>query len=140
MHFVVDGYNAARRLFGREGAGATPEELREALLRRLRRFATRRRKVTVVFDGKNRPPGVPSRFTTAGVDVVFAPSADEAIVAMVRGAPDPGRLTVVSRDREVEGRSVQLGARSARVVDFLDELERAAGPDIEPGEPPEKYD
>jgi len=140
MRFVVDGYNVAHRLFGRDSRKATQEQLRDALLRRVRRFATRRRRVTVVFDGVPGPGarGVPRG--TGDMEIVYAPSADDEIVDLVRRSDAPDRLRVVSRDREVTGRAVQLGARIVRVVDFLDWLDDVAGPDVEPGEPPEKYD
>lgn len=141
MHYLVDGYNVAHALFGREARRASPEELREALLRRLRRYGHRRRKVTVVFDGgiAGASPGDRIR-GGAELEVRYAPSADDEIVSLVRDAPAPARVRVVTRDREVETRSRSLGARVVRVIDFLEELEAHAGPDMEPGEPREKYD
>ena len=137
MHYLVDGYNVAHRLFGVAGRRATPEELREAVLRRIRPFCSKRRRVVVVFDGT--PDDFGAR--RGGVlEIRFARSADDEIVRIVRDDPDPSRLRVVSHDREVTGRARQLGARIVRVVDFLDDLDQLSGPDIVPGEPPEKYD
>ena len=138
MRYLVDGYNVAHRLFGRDSRHARPDELREALLRRLRRFVNRRRKVLVVFDGEDGTST--SRFGAGELEIVYARSADDEIVRRVRSAHDPSAFRVVSADREVTGRSGQLGARIVRVIDFIDELDDVAGPDMEPGEPPEKYE
>lgn len=135
MLYLVDGYNVAHRLFGVAGRRASAEQLRDAVLRRIRPFCSRRRRVIVVFDGD--PDGRPIR---GELEIRYARSADDEIVRIVRDHPDPGRLRVVSHDREVTGKSRQLGARIVRVVDFLDDLDDLNGPDIVPGEPPEKYD
>jgi len=142
MHYVIDGYNVAHALFGRTARRASPEEMRETLLRYLRRFSARGRELTVVFDRQTEAPSGAATpgLRAAGVRVRFAASADEAIVALVREARDPSRIRVVSRDREVIGRARQLGATSARVLDFLEELDALGGSEIEPGEPPEKFD
>jgi predicted RNA-binding protein with PIN domain len=140
MRYVIDGYNVAHALFGRDAKRASAEEMRDTLLRRLRRFASRKRLVTVVFDSRDGGARTGRRVRSGGCDVRFAPSADEEIISMVRGAKHPGRLRVVTRDREVEGRARQLGADTMRVLDFLGDLEDRCGPDREPGEPPEKYD
>jgi predicted RNA-binding protein with PIN domain len=140
MHYVIDGYNVAHVLFGVEARSASPEEMRGALLRRLRRYASRKRRVTAVFDGRAGGGTGRSSERSGEVEVRFAPSADEEIVEIVRRAPDPGRVRVVTRDREVAGRARQLGADTTPVPVFLDDLEDRCGPDIEPGEPPEKYD
>lgn len=137
MKYLIDGYNVAYRMFGPGGRRANSEELRDLVLRRLRRFVTRRRRVTVVFDGVAGRRGTDR---VGDVTVVYASDADEEIVRRVREARAPDGWSVVSADRELTGRVRQLGARVVRVIDFLDDLDDVVGPDAEPGEPPQKYD
>ena len=51
--------------------------------------------------------------------MVFVPDADEAIVDAVYDSPNARKLVVVSRDREVTGRSRQLGAKTMRPIELL---------------------
>jgi hypothetical protein len=55
----------------------------------------------------------------AGPRVVFAPSADEWVVARIRAEPDPARLTVVTADRRLADRSRRRGVRIVRPLEFL---------------------
>jgi len=78
--------------------------------------------VSVVFDG--RPVDVASR----RVDVRFAPrrgpnSADDEIVRLVRGDPDPGSLRVVTSDAALASRVRQLGAEVMGAGAFRRRLE-----------------
>jgi predicted RNA-binding protein with PIN domain len=67
--------------------------------------------VTVVFDGRELDPPIEAE----GVEVRYAPggpnSADDRIVEIVRADSDPGSLTVVTSDGELERRVRELGAR-----------------------------
>ena len=67
--------------------------------------------VTVVFDGRELDPPIEAD----GIEVRFAPggpnSADDRIVEIVRADSDPGSLTVVTSDGELERRVSELGAR-----------------------------
>jgi predicted RNA-binding protein with PIN domain len=65
--------------------------------------------VIVVFDGR------PVEVATRRVDVRFAPrrgpnAADDEIVRLVRGDPDPGSLRVVTSDATLADRIRALGA------------------------------
>jgi rRNA-processing protein FCF1 len=55
---------------------------------------------------------------------VFAPSADDWLLARVREEDDPTRVVVVTADRKVAGRARQRGARVVSPRDFL---ERCSG-------------
>jgi uncharacterized protein YaiI (UPF0178 family) len=105
---------------------------RPAAWRRLRvqleDFAQRRGdEVTLVLDGRR-----PGDWEEDGeVETVFASggrgAADDAIVARVEADPDPGGIRVVTSDRELERRVRELGAETASVSSFRDELEESAG-------------
>ena len=71
----------------------------------------------IVFDG---PRAAPATSETAGLRVVFAPSADEWLLRRLRSAPDPSRLGVVTGDRRLAIRSRRRGARVIGPREFLE--------------------
>jgi predicted RNA-binding protein with PIN domain len=78
--------------------------------------------VTVVFDGR------PVEVSTRRVDVRFAPrrgpnAADDEIVRLVRGDPDPGSLRVVTSDATLADRVRALGAEVMGAGTFRKRLE-----------------
>ncbi len=75
--------------------------------------------VVIYWDVRNRTPGVMEGESLPWCTMRFVSSADEAIVDAVYDAPNPRDITVVSRDREVAGRSRQLGARVLSPAEFL---------------------
>jgi predicted RNA-binding protein with PIN domain len=83
--------------------------------------------VTVVFD--RRPPDLsPGRH--GAVEVAFASrrgrnAADDEIVAMVGGDPDPGSRQVVTSDRRLAERARDLGAVVAPTSRFRRRLDQA---------------
>jgi predicted RNA-binding protein with PIN domain len=83
--------------------------------------------VTVVFD--RRPPDLsPGRH--GAVEVAFATrrgrnAADDEIVAMVGGDPDPGSRQVVTSDRRLAERARDLGAVVEPTSRFRRRLDRA---------------
>jgi predicted RNA-binding protein with PIN domain len=108
MRWLVDGMNVVGSRpdgWWRDRDGAV-----RALVDVLDEFAAGEDpQVSVVFDG--RPVEVAAR----RVDVRFAPrrgpnSADDEIVRMVRGDPDPGSLRVVTSDATLADRVRALGA------------------------------
>lgn len=122
MRVWVDGYNLIRRspLADLERGGLEPA--RERLIELLRLYRRRRgHDIVVVFDGRERggPPRLPAP-GTPGVRVVYAPSADEAIVAAAR----PGTL-VVSSDGELCRRAERAGATCAPADVFWRRLREA---------------
>lgn len=133
MRVWVDGYNLIRcsPLAGLERNGLEPA--RERLIELLRQYRRRRgHDIVVVFDGRDRRGGLPRnagavRAGTAargapGVRVVYAASADDAIVA----AAQPGML-VVSSDSELCRRAEQAGATCAPADVFWRRLREALG-------------
>lgn len=117
MRWVVDAMNViGSRPDGwwrdREGAG-------RALLERLESFAGRAGdEVMVVFDGRpfEVSPGGP-------VEVVFAPSADDAIVQALAADPEPASVTVVTSDLELGERARDAGAKVTGAGGFRRRLE-----------------
>jgi predicted RNA-binding protein with PIN domain len=133
--YIIDGYNylyRARLMRGRL------EDARARLVARLRPLARGGDEVHFVWDAQKAPPdlfdaeshgeGLRSHFARGG-------AADDRIVEMVRRARDPGRLVVVSDDREVTGRARALGARAESVSG----IERRVAP-REPDPPEEEAD
>ncbi len=112
---LVDGHNAMHRL----GIADGPQKpRREEIVRRVGAIA---RTATVYFDA-HRGTGEPQANTQMGsVRVVYCydAEADHEILTAVRDADDPRALLVVSDDREVTGKSRQLGARASTVADFF---------------------
>ncbi|MDH3591653.1 MAG: NYN domain-containing protein [Planctomycetota bacterium] len=115
MRVLVDGHNALAALRIR---GATHEEQREALLRRIAAATPR---ATVYFDARRAPAGLMPEQRRFGLDVVFCRTreADDAILEAVRDADQPSRLVVVTNDNEVAGRAAQLGAQALGVAEFF---------------------
>ncbi len=115
---IIDGYNLIRQvpaLLSIEGRGL--EAGREALLDRLFLYKSGRRdEITVVFDG----PGDRGYFARGGIRVQFAPSADEAVVALA----GPGTL-VVSSDLEVQAGARHRGARTQGAAEFWQQVRAA---------------
>jgi predicted RNA-binding protein with PIN domain len=122
--WLVDGYNALHAaLLG----GSQSQERRQAwwqaeqrqrLIDRVSSFRDRAASIHIVFDG-SRPvvgsgkgEGEGEHEDAAGtrVAVVFAPSADDWLVAAVREDQRPERIAVVTGDRQVAGRCRHAGA------------------------------
>lgn len=111
---LVDGFNVlhAAILRGRRGRDWWSAETREPLLERVTTWPESADAVWVVFDGAESSWVVrlgERRGAEPTVHVVFARSADDWIVRRARRAPDPGRMVVVSADREVTGRARSAG-------------------------------
>lgn len=120
--WLVDGFNVlhAGVLRGRDRADwwRVPAQLR--LVERVARFEPLTARLCVVFDAAHErsercapPPSL------ARVEVVFAASADDWLVREARRAPEPGRLAVVTGDRQVAGRARHAGARVVSPRTFL---------------------
>ncbi len=106
--YLLDGYNLAHWLA--KGRDMRPEQLRGLLLTRLRGRLPKDATATKVFwDVRS---GIPPADRRNWIEMAFVPDADEAIIDAVYEADQAREIVVVSRDREVTGRSKQLGARA----------------------------
>lgn len=120
--WLVDGFNVlhAGVLKGRDRAGWWKAETQLRLLERVAAFEPAGAEIWVVFDAANQrsercqPPAALAR-----VRLHFAASADDWLVREVRRDPDPGRLAVVTGDRQVQGRVRHAGARVVSPRTFL---------------------
>jgi predicted RNA-binding protein with PIN domain len=147
MFYLLDGYNllhAMGVLNGRVG----PSGLERARLNLLGilvgALADEARNVTVIFDARDPPRGLPAASDYHGVHVVFAveyEQADDLIEQLIRQASAPKNLTVVSDDHRIQ----QAGRRRQCVVlgcqAFLESLakkrrERSAVPADPVAKPP----
>jgi predicted RNA-binding protein with PIN domain len=83
--------------------------------------------VTVVLDG--RPlPDVPEG-THGGVRVLYArrrgrDAADDRLIELLGGLPDPVSVSVVTSDRSLRARAHELGATVTGAASLLDRLDR----------------
>lgn len=116
--WLIDGFNVVQvgLLGGRDRERWWSAPRRDELLSQVASFEPRDAPLWVVFDG-DRPPTASE--APGRVRVVFAPSADEWLVARVRRADDPARLVVVTADRRLAARVRHLGARVASPAEFL---------------------
>lgn len=118
MHYLVDGYNLAHWLLRDDSLH--PDQLRERLLAALHgRMPKDASRVDVYWDVRRPSPSIPPHVYLDWCTQHFVPDADAAIVDAVWAAGQARRMCVVSRDREVAGRSRQLGARVMAPADFL---------------------
>ncbi len=135
--WLVDGFNVlhAGILRGRDRAEWWTAPRRRELLARAALFEDRPEdrpehrtdpadpataeapEIWVVFDGSGNHQDWPE--APAHLHQVFAPSADDWLVARVKAAPDPSRVVVVTRDRKVADRARHRGARVAGPAEFL---------------------
>lgn len=126
--WLVDGFNVlhAGVLGGRDRSDWWTRDRREELLARAAGFDDPRAEVWVVFDGPH--PAPESHGAGCGrVRGVFAPSADDWLLAQVRERPEPARLRVVTADRRLAGRLRHRGARVVSPAAFLSRCTPAPG-------------
>jgi hypothetical protein len=110
--WLVDGFNllhAAVMKSGEPRDGWWKSVNRDRVIALARGFDDPEAELVVVFDGSEEP-SVPG---DGGPRVVFAPTADDWLLAAVRAAPDPARVAVVTADRRLADR---LRDRGAQVV------------------------
>lgn len=107
MEWLVDGYNLlhASGIVPTTGQGEL-QAARETLLRWLttRLPADYRQRTTIVFDGRDAPPGLPDHYTVHGLQIRFArhQEADDLIEQLIQASHHPRQLTVVSNDRRLQ--------------------------------------
>ena len=109
--WLVDGYNVlcSGILGGRERSRWWSEERREELLQRLGEFDDPNVEIWVVFDGERKLETIAAR--EGRVHAVFAPSADEWLVAEIHHRAGEHEVAVVTADRKLADRSRHRGAR-----------------------------
>jgi predicted RNA-binding protein with PIN domain len=119
MKLLVDGYNLlhASGVFGRPIDPPTLETARRAMLDFLAARLTERERsrTTVVFDGKDAPPGLPAHGTHERMQILFSRrrvTADELIAELIAEDPAPRELVVVSSDHGVQRAARQRGIES----------------------------
>lgn len=115
--WLVDGYNVVgvALLAGRSREGWWRAQKRRELVERVDLFDDPTAHLWVVFDGAEPP-------TEAGCTrarVVFAPSADDWLVARLRDIRDPARVTLVTGDRRLAARARRRGAAVVTPGAFL---------------------
>jgi predicted RNA-binding protein with PIN domain len=122
--WLLDGFNVlhAGLLGGRDRAEWWTETRRSELLERVGHFDDPRAEVWVVFDGPHPEAAAEDAvgLRAPAPRPVFAPSADEWLLARVRAAEDPGRVAVVTADRKLADRARHRGARVYSPRAFLD--------------------
>jgi len=118
VRYLIDGYNLAHWLLRDDEL--LPEQLRARLLAVLKAQVPKNAtQVDLYWDVRRPNPSVPPRESLGWCTQYNVPSADEAIIDAVYDAPNPRNLCVVSRDREVTGKSRQLGAKIMAPDQFL---------------------
>ena len=121
MSLLIDGYNVLH-IAGILGRGVGPGSLQRSRLAMLNFLAESLEPVeisrmTVVFDARNPPPGMPRVIDHRGITVRFAAqhdNADALIEELIRADSAPRRLTVVSSDHRIQRAARR---RKARAVD-----------------------
>ena len=128
QHMIIDAMNvigARPDGWWRDRAGAL-----RGLVARLERFAASEDlAITVVMDGQPRSDDLGRQ--DSRVEVLYAPApgrnaADRRIVELVRDAADPGRIVVVTSDRELARLVEDAGASVHGARWLLDQLDADA--------------
>lgn len=108
MAIIIDGYNLLHAAnIVAEGPGKyTLEKSRRSVLRAVAALLTAKERTTttVVFDGKDAPPGLKKVAEFAGMTVLFSEpgtEADDVIEDLIKSNTVPRRLTVVSGDHRL---------------------------------------
>ncbi|MFT7462151.1 MAG: hypothetical protein ACI9EF_000488 [Pseudohongiellaceae bacterium] len=118
VNYLIDGYNLAFWLAGDDDL--EPLEMRELLLGRLRSACPKDASSLHIYWDVRRPnPSIPAHTYLDWCTMHNVPDADAAIIDAVYDADSPRHCLVVSRDREVTGRSKQLGAKVMSPDEFF---------------------
>ena len=121
--WLIDGFNVLHvgLLGGRDRSEWWTGARREELLEKARHFDDPCAELWVVFDGP-RPEVAGAASTGSGGErlrQVFAASADAWLVERVAASEDPGRIAVVTADRQVAARVRHRGAQVHSPRNFL---------------------
>jgi hypothetical protein len=125
--WLVDGFNVlhAGVLKGRDRAEWWTQRRREQLVALAERFDDAAAEIWIVFDGQG--PEAPADAPPGRVRRVFAPSADDWLLAQVRASEAPGCLAIVTADRAVADRARHRGAQVVPPRSFLARCGSRAG-------------
>lgn len=127
LHYLIDGYNAINKI----PSLRVPElqKARELLVSHIRAESATLRaqnRITVVFDSKESYSLGGQVNLVSGVSVVFSKgiSADDAIIDMVRNAPNPKIMVAVSDDNGLCSCVRSLGGNVMSVADYFRRLDK----------------
>jgi predicted RNA-binding protein with PIN domain len=145
VRYLIDGYNL---LFAHLGTPPS-RHLTRALERARRRLLEQLRAghgdagtdVTVVFDAAHAPLGAPAELDYHGIHVSFAvhqERADDLIEQMIRQAPAPRQLTVVTNDHHIQHAARRRHCNVMECDAYLNWLEQPNKKKTEPNTPPAK--
>jgi predicted RNA-binding protein with PIN domain len=138
---LIDGYNFIFKIPRLERAAETDtlEKAREELISLLARYKLiSGQDFTVVFDGREQavaPPGVSKEKYTPGhleqsivqgIKVIFskATTADEDIISLLQGFPNPKEITVVTSDNAILRAARSHGCPTAPPEEFYKKITR----------------
>jgi uncharacterized protein len=138
MTLLIDGYNLlhASGIFGRGIGPGTLRRARHALVRFLIASleGKERERCTVVFDGRDAPPGLPRSESFDGLTVRYAErqsDADSLLEELITADSAPRRMVVVSSDHRVQRAAKR---RRAQAIDsdvwFAELVRRRGGPEM----------
>ncbi len=123
MHYLIDGHNLIANMPDIELADQH-DEVHLVLKLRSWAAASRKRRVTVIFDG-GIPGGRARRMSSGQVKVVFAPQgipADDLLIAQIGKVKNPAEYIVVTTDREIIAAARQRRMASHSSEQFAEEL------------------
>lgn len=120
MIYLIDGYNFLFRITKDYKTLRTQKNQILAYLEA--QASTLHLHITLVFDGKHQAPKDAIRGHLRQIEIIYTPenqSADDYIIEHIDTLSCPSRTTVVSSDREVLGKTKQLGAKGQTIEEFL---------------------
>jgi predicted RNA-binding protein with PIN domain len=136
--YLIDGYNLLHALGILRGP-VGPHDLEQARSRLLALIHAVHEAdpaaVTVVFDARGAPPGLPAHQEYRGIQVRFAvgyAEADDLIEVLIQSAPVPQALYVVSDDQRLREAARRRRCQPLTCQDYLDHVQRRPNPRRQP--------
>jgi predicted RNA-binding protein with PIN domain len=133
MRYVIDGYNVLHA-WGLLRGSVRPGQLERARLNLLDRLRQAEGEITVVFDARRAPADADLEEDYHGIHVFYArdESADDRIEEILRHAPRPDDVTLVSSDRRLLEAARRRGCRRLRCLEYLEQLQQRPPAATEP--------
>jgi len=128
VHVLIDGYNIIRQSTTLKSEDDLALELgRDALLERLRQYKrTRAHRVTVVFDGANKPLLAEEQTQQKGIKVIYSAQDETADAVIKRLCHKEGKkVLVVTSDRDLASYAETCGSVVIDSKDFEAKMEMA---------------